>query len=271
MGTSESFVLEENAIDEPQYEEPRKFSSTGRDNSMVYIDDIGICSMNLCFNLVITGYTRQNISFNKLQLNSTSIITLIDTVANYLGSNNFIQFDILPNMYCTVNHEKINENITFQMQRHDIIKTSNVKCMVGCSKGWNKGIHDIIIKCIVPGNDTFGITTDIDECTNPQWIKIALRNTYLFGPKGYIPNQLQVKSESDDEKNIEQKQKDKLWNVNDLLRLHVDCNDWIVKLYVNEVKMAKNVAIENDCCYHLVFVSSTQDAKYELIDQKYHD
>eukprot|EP00484_Ammonia_sp_Unknown_P021004 CAMPEP_0197033882 /NCGR_PEP_ID=MMETSP1384-20130603/12169_1 /TAXON_ID=29189 /ORGANISM="Ammonia sp." /LENGTH=282 /DNA_ID=CAMNT_0042463745 /DNA_START=21 /DNA_END=869 /DNA_ORIENTATION=- len=188
--------------------------------------------------------------------NYPTSLTLI--FVEYLG-NIFLTFDVYLQQYA----KYIQQDNTLLCRESSTGLRHRVsdRFTVGCSRGFNEGIHEFTIKIlkVTASIDGIGVVDDISICQTPRfWIQscceLGIFNEYLHlrgGPE---------------------------YKEGDVVTVRLNCKSWTVKYYKNgknfekviqyvggTEKRFKTIHIEHDRTYYFVLSSQGRNAQYKIL------
>ena len=209
-------------------------------------------SVELRLDYLITRFTNNNYKIKKNENDNHYPTALNKLIIKFVG-NIFILFDTVHPEFA---HIIKNNGKSFET------KKEMKHLIVGCSNGFNTGIHSWTIKAMQgKGMNAIGITSSIDICkTKDVWIRHgSLKHEifFLFGG-GAIVSGLSSKT------NIERWSL-KNWKAGDLIKIVLDCDKWIIKYFINDEFIAENKITPNYTYYPVVGMQ-TYDNAFEFVD-----
>ena len=208
-------------------------------------------SLNKRLEYLVNGYININFLFKYKQYKKKYPLCLSSIILIFLG-NILLCFDTYPLRWkkCITNNGKI-----FKKLQHVTVMYS-----VGCSYGWNEGIHSFKIKCVkVPNHkiaEAFGIISNINECKDDDfWYGFSKHNAYVVYNKNITG--IGVKAQYNVCKQFKN---------GDIIEIKIDCNNWNVTFFVNNKLIGKSMDINANKTYYPIMSTRYHDTEYHLVD-----
>ena len=234
-------------------------------------------SMDNLFN----GYTR--INYQSIHEYPTTLISLF-----YAFSGNVItRFDSYSPKYKSTIHKNgfVIKRIEQSYYKNDGVykKLKSSVYLVGCSNGYNYGVHSWRVKIHQPCNDYIGIISDIDV-TKRRIIGLyaAPTNSYYYSIEKSViccgkNTDVTFKSVRCRKRKFSTRKRpgmdhdDANMNVDvnmnkNVLRIELNCEVWSVKFYKDEKLLGREMFITPDCTYYLTIECRCDYTMYTLLE-----
>eukprot|EP00483_Globobulimina_turgida_P008715 UN08733 len=188
---------------------------------------------------LIDGYVKMQLMIFQLQMNDNMnyVMDLNDVIAVFLG-NIFFAFDIIHESHA----QYLLQNGTV-LRRNGVTNTSRYDITACSSNMFLKGINEFEIKCVQMAHnprDAIGIMSNTDICQfESKWCAYAPADLYCYCGNGQLFTSYDTSDPPDDQDTIH------VWQVNDVIKVSVDCDVGEVTFYRNNQKVGAMNIIKN--------------------------
>eukprot|EP01084_Bolivina_argentea_P298107 513670_1 len=205
-------------------------------------------SLQDCVNLLVNGYTT-----NELKRYSMDSIypKSINSIISYFVGNMFLKFDVFPSE-CN-NMVRNNGMEIHRTYSNKPGETNSSRFMIGCSRGFNKGINEWKIQTMQDHNEEIiGIMTNINDCKKIMWIGYTKGDTYYYyggdkkGEGAVIQTKINGRRTFYDVSHM------CVWKANDIITVTLDCNKWKLWFKLNDFIVHKKFDVVPDLTYYPV-------------------
>ena len=207
-------------------------------------------------NPLVAGYLKREFLRSNTEYQYPESLTLL--FIQFLG-NILLRFDMIL--------EKYRDFISDDGQ---ILEINNEKCKlnetitVGCSYPFESGIYKVIVQYHTKVYSPIGIISDKGLCNQAMWI-FGAPNVYAYAlyPEHLCQTQVCRKYSSNGGQNDVF---DYHWHANDIAKLIINCDEWILTYYVNDKQIGEPVNIAKDIKYYMaISLNFHEDSKYEIL------
>ena len=206
--------------------------------------------------LLINGYMRKNVKI--LKINDIYPKCLNNVIMAYFGKLWDVSFDSFPS--CYQNH--IQDNGKLIKRLHSKFYSPYIICSSTATSSGK--IHEFSMKCITPKHDAIGIISSTVNCNkrNNFW-SMAQGNLYYYWGGGKISHGMNTINATN---TCDQYAPVAKWEKDDIITVHIDCNQWIVQFFRNNEQVGNDVDIVPNIKYYPMMGLQTNDAEYQIID-----